>query len=152
MRWPAAANPEYFALGWMKGLGPRGHEGTFDAVAGAELIHVAWRDSSCSREREELTLLPEKPPLWDRRIEDCPFIFIDLEMNGLDPEKHQIIEICLLSAVGTKVTSELDTLLALESGQRLKPSVHGISPEMLAPAPTFAAMAEVFQANGQSGI
>lgn len=62
-------------------------------------------------------------------------------MTGLDPEKDRVLEVCLLRSVGTKVTSELCTLLSFDEPTKVPTSVHGIDSGMLREAPSFAAMA-----------
>jgi DNA polymerase-3 subunit epsilon len=92
---------------------------------------------------------------WDLPLLEAPLAFVDLEMTGLDAKRDRVVEICVERVRGGSVDARLHTLVrpedmvpiaavdpdaasALEVGNA---HVHGIVPEALATAPTFADIA-----------
>ncbi len=87
----------------------------------------------------------EPPPggAWELPLGEAPLAFVDLEMTGLDPTKDRVIEVCVERVVGGEVVGRLETLVRFEGPPTTwDPSVHGIAPEAVASAPTFASVAD----------
>jgi len=69
---------------------------------------------------------------------DC-FVACDLETTGTDPQRDEIIEVCLLKVRGGEVTDRLATLV--RPSAPLRPAIErltGISDVLLAGAPRWA--------------
>jgi DNA polymerase-3 subunit epsilon len=84
---------------------------------------------------------PSDPPPgapWDQAIGEAPLCFVDLEMTGLRPASDRVIELCLERVVGGRVERALTSLVRPECGTFGNAHVHGIGPEEVASAPTFA--------------
>jgi DNA polymerase III subunit epsilon len=84
---------------------------------------------------------PPPGPPWDLPFVEAPLAFVDLEMTGLDPSKDRVIEVCIERVVGSAVVERLETLVRPDGDLTWDPSVHGISPEAVLEAPTFAEVA-----------
>lgn len=69
--------------------------------------------------------------------------FLDLEMTGLEPARDRVCEIAIVRTQGTEVSAEFQALLnpsvKMSPGAR---KVHGISDEMVANRPPFAAIVD----------
>lgn len=79
-------------------------------------------------------------------VDQAPFAFVDLEMNGLDVSRDRVLEICIDRTVGGVVVDRIDTLVSpLAPGDTTRTvgnqHVHGITVEELASAPRFADIA-----------
>lgn len=97
--------------------------------------------------RAEVSSPPPGPP-WDLPLAEAPFVFVDLEMTGLDPQKDRVVEICLERVRGDVVVKRLHTLVRPElgGGEVGNAHVHGIFAAALADAPSFASLtAEVVE-------
>ncbi|MBS2017596.1 MAG: 3'-5' exonuclease [Deltaproteobacteria bacterium] len=97
--------------------------------------------------RAEVSSPPPGPP-WDLPLAEAPFVFVDLEMTGLDPQKDRVVEICLERVRGDVVVKRLHTLVRPELGGEEvgNAHVHGIFAAALADAPSFASLtAEVVE-------
>jgi DNA polymerase-3 subunit epsilon len=78
-------------------------------------------------------------PLFDGLSGYARLVFFDCETSGLDPEKHQIIELAALELVGDgdgkcKFGAQMSELVRLPEGEALDPKVtevNGITDEML---------------------
>lgn len=84
----------------------------------------------------------EAPPdcfPWDEALEAAPLAFVDLEMTGLDPRHHRVIEICIERVVGGEVIDRLETYVKPESLSTPVGNhhVHGIDAADLESAPSF---------------
>lgn len=83
--------------------------------------------------------------LADARLDETPFLVIDVETTGLDPEEERIVEICAARVrVGERPEIVLDTLVdpgrAVTAG-----AIHGIRDEDVAGAPRLADLAETLR-------
>ncbi len=87
-----------------------------------------------------LTAPPPGPP-WDSPLADTPLAFLDLEMTGLDPSHDRVIEIAIDRVRGSVLEDRLVTLLAPDDGTFGNAHIHGIAPEELTTAPSFASVA-----------
>jgi DNA polymerase III subunit epsilon len=90
-------------------------------------------------------MAPAEPPPgspWDDPIEEAKLVFLDLEMTGLRPAEDRVIEICAERVRAGREEGHVTSLVAPESGQFGNAHIHGIKPEQLASAPSFAALAE----------
>src|SRR5688572_30198774 len=67
-------------------------------------------------------------------------------MTGLDPRVDRVIEVCLQRVRGSVDEAEVTSLVAPDCGTFGNVHVHGISPEELAGAPSFAAIAPQIEA------
>lgn len=76
-------------------------------------------------------------------LSESPLAFVDLEMTGLEPGRHRVVEMCIERVVGTSVQDRLeshvrpDPLPATVGNEH----VHGIGRASLVDAPTFADLA-----------
>lgn len=84
---------------------------------------------------------PPPGPPWDQPFAKAPFAFVDLEMTGLDPSKNRVIEVCIERVIGTEVVDRIESLVRPDGDLAWDPSVHGISPEAVSQAPSFADLA-----------
>jgi DNA polymerase-3 subunit epsilon len=85
---------------------------------------------------------PPAGPPWDLPLDVAPLAFVDLEMTGLDPNVHRVVEICVQRVVGGEVVAELTSLVAPEPSIQIdNVKVHGITRDALAGAPSFASLA-----------
>lgn len=84
---------------------------------------------------------PPAGPPWDLPLLAAPLAFVDLEMTGLDPGRDRVIEVCIERVVGDRVADRLETLVRPDEPLAWEPSVHGITTEAVADAPTFGAIA-----------
>jgi DNA polymerase-3 subunit epsilon len=88
---------------------------------------------------------PGEPPPgspWDDPIADAPLAFLDFEMTGLRASHDRVIEICIERVRGGRVEDEITSLVRPEDGAAGNAHIHGIAPEELASAPTFAMLAD----------
>jgi DNA polymerase-3 subunit epsilon len=88
---------------------------------------------------------PPSGPWWEVPISVAPLAFIDLEMNGLDTERHRVIELCIERVAGEHV-ERLSTLVRPSDLALDRPlgnaRFHGIAPSELVDAPSFSALVE----------
>jgi DNA polymerase III subunit epsilon len=113
---------------------------------------------------------PEPPPgsPWDDPIAEAPLAFVDLEMTGLDATRDRVLEVCIMRVRGAEVEAEVVSLVRPEegaftvggsppdtppgSGLASSPKsfgnahIHGIDPEAVAGAPSFADLAPRIEA------
>jgi DNA polymerase-3 subunit epsilon len=84
---------------------------------------------------------PPPGPPWDLPVSQAPFVFVDLEMTGLDVVRDRVVEVCLEKVVGGQRTGFLATLV--DPGERVGGAahVHGIDAAELSGAPRFASIA-----------
>jgi DNA polymerase III subunit epsilon len=87
---------------------------------------------------------------WDLPLQATPFVFVDLEMTGLNPAVDRVIEICIERVVGGVLVERLDTLIspfqpppsessaASEAEVIGNEAIHHITAESLQGAPSFA--------------
>ncbi|HKQ68093.1 MAG TPA: 3'-5' exonuclease [Polyangiaceae bacterium] len=80
---------------------------------------------------------PEGAP-WDTPLAEAPLAFVDLEMTGLDPVKDRVIEVCIVRLRGRQVEDTLETLVNPGPSATFSTDVHGLGPEAVANAPSFA--------------
>lgn len=84
--------------------------------------------------------------LADRRLDEVPFVVIDVETTGLDPDADRIVEICaVVIDPGAPPRVVLDTLVDPEGPLRAT-GIHGITEADLAGAPRIAALADAIRA------
>jgi DNA polymerase III subunit epsilon len=89
----------------------------------------------------------EPPPgAFDLPLAEAPFAFVDLEMTGLDPATDRVCEACIVRTVGRADVAELDSLVLPELGATGNVAIHGLGPEALEGAPSFAALAPRIEA------
>lgn len=84
---------------------------------------------------------PSEPPAgppWDTGLAEAPLCFVDLEMTGLRPATDRVIEVCVERVVGDRLEGSLTSLVRPECGTFGNAHVHGIGPEEVASAPSFA--------------
>ena len=84
----------------------------------------------------------------------APFVSVDVETTGLDPERDEIVEIGAVRVRGGQVVDEFDTLVSIDrtipAAARL---VHGISNAMLFGKPRIAeAMQKLLQFAGDAAL
>jgi DNA polymerase-3 subunit epsilon len=84
---------------------------------------------------------PPPGPPWDLPLAEAPLAFVDLEMTGLDPGRDRVIEVCVERVVGSVVEDRLETLVRPDDTRVWEPSVHGITVDAVAGAPSFAEVA-----------
>lgn len=89
---------------------------------------------------------------WDDPIDEAPLVFLDLEMTGLRPASDRVIELCAERVRGDRVEASLTTLVRPDDGAFGNAHVHGIQPEDLAHAPTFAEITDELLAVCDGGI
>jgi len=78
--------------------------------------------------------------LLDLPLKNAPLVFIDTETTGLRPDLgHRVVEIAALRTDGLQKVAEFSALVnpqrTLDPGAM---AVNGITPDMVADAPTFA--------------
>lgn len=95
---------------------------------------------------------PPRGSPWDDPLGEAPLVFVDLEMTGLDPVAHRVIEVCAERVRGDKLEASLTTLVRPENGVHGNVHVHGIEREALASAPTFAEITPDLVAVFEGGI
>jgi DNA polymerase-3 subunit epsilon len=89
---------------------------------------------------------PPPGPPWDEPIERAPLLFLDLEMTGLRPESDRVIEICAERVRGGAREASIASLVRPEPRAFGNAEVHGIRPEELTVAPTFAGICDDVEA------
>lgn len=89
---------------------------------------------------------------WDEPLARAPLLFVDLEMTGLRPESDRVIEICAERVRGEVVEGALASLVRPEPAVFGNAHVHGIQPEELEGAPTFASLCEELEALAEGAI
>lgn len=83
-----------------------------------------------------------RPPLARARLDDAPFVVIDVETTGLDPDEERIVELCAVRIdPGRPPEVVLDTLVDPERPVTAS-AIHGISDADVAGAPRFAELAD----------
>jgi DNA polymerase III epsilon subunit-like protein len=87
---------------------------------------------------------PRAPIPWD--FLPAPLVLIDLETTGVNPRRDRIIEIAAIRYEPGQPTLLLDSLVRTEGLEVGPTHVHGIVPEMLADAPTFAELLPALRA------
>jgi DNA polymerase III subunit epsilon len=83
---------------------------------------------------------PARNAAWDLPIAETPWVFIDLELTGLNPAVDHVIEVCVVRTVG-ETEARFSSLVRPPVGAFNKggnTDVHGLTEEALASAPTFA--------------
>jgi DNA polymerase III subunit epsilon len=85
---------------------------------------------------------PPPGPPWDEPISEACLAFVDLEMTGLDPSTDRVIEVCVERKRGDKREDFLETLVNPGPGATFQTDVHGLGPEVLVGAPSFAEVAD----------
>src|SRR4051812_36284850 len=78
---------------------------------------------------------------WDDPIEAAPLAFVDLEMTGLRVESDRVLEICVERVRGDRVEASLVSLVRPDGDASGNAHIHGIGPEEVALAPSFASLA-----------
>jgi len=86
--------------------------------------------------------LAEPPPgsPWDDPLAEAPLAFLDLEMTGLDAAADRVLEICVERVRGGKVERALCSLVRPDGGVFGNAHIHGIHPDEVARAPSFASL------------
>jgi DNA polymerase-3 subunit epsilon len=85
---------------------------------------------------------PPLGPPWDLPVAEAPLVFVDLEMTGLDVTRDAILEVCVERwAGGTKLGEVASLVRPPAGGTDRARHIHGIAPEMVEAAPTFAELA-----------
>src|SRR5207249_4771916 len=76
------------------------------------------------------------------QLEHVPLVFLDIESTGLSPnEGHRVCELALLRVRGSVAEANYVALVNPQRPMGLQAlAVHGITPDLLAGAPTFAAL------------
>ncbi len=93
---------------------------------------------------------PRAPIPWD--FLPAPLVLIDLETTGVNPHRDRIIEIAAIRYEPGQPTLLLDSLVRTADLQVGPTHVHGIVPEMLADAPTFAELLPALRAVAEGAI
>src|SRR4051794_32850330 len=83
---------------------------------------------------------PEGSP-WDEPMAAAPLAFVDLEMTGLRVESDRVLEICVERVRGDHVEARIASLVRPDGDVFGNAHIHGIAPEEVALAPTFASLA-----------
>lgn len=86
-------------------------------------------------------LAPPAGSPWDDALDAASWVFVDLEMTGLDMSVDRVIEVCVERVVGArseKPRASLTTLVRPSEERHGNEHIHGISRELLMSAPTFA--------------
>ncbi len=90
-------------------------------------------------------ILPDDPPPgdpWDAPYARCPFALIDCEMTGPDPARDALLEVAVLRVEGGAVVDAFESLVHTETPSNPHAlAMHGITPESVADAPRFDALA-----------
>jgi DNA polymerase III subunit epsilon len=81
---------------------------------------------------------PPPGPPWDLALADAPLCFVDLEMTGLRASEDRVIEICVERVLEGRVVGRVCSLVRPEGGAFGNAHIHGIAPDDVASAPTFA--------------
>ena len=81
---------------------------------------------------------PPPGPPWDDVFAEAPLCFIDLEMTGLRASEDRVIEICVERVRGERVEGRVCSLVRPDGGAFGNAHIHGIDPDEVARAPTFA--------------
>jgi DNA polymerase III subunit epsilon len=87
----------------------------------------------------------EAPPLdsvWDRSPTDADWAFVDLEMTGLDPAVHRVIQVCVERVRNGEVVERLLTFVDPGADPLGGQEIHGIGPDDVRGAPAFADLAD----------
>ncbi len=87
---------------------------------------------------------PTEPPAgspWDDPLDEAPLAFVDLEMTGLEAAADRVLEVCIERVRGGRVEDALSSLVCPEGGVFGNAHIHGIDPDEVAGAPSFAALA-----------
>jgi DNA polymerase-3 subunit epsilon len=86
--------------------------------------------------------MPPQGAPWDMPFDEVPLVFVDLEMTGLDPTTHRVVQMCLQRVVGGELVGELTSLVKPDDSATVGNSkVHGITAEHLKDAPDFSTLA-----------
>jgi DNA polymerase-3 subunit epsilon len=83
---------------------------------------------------------PPPGPPWDDSLAEAPLAFVDLEMTGLDPAADRVLEICVERVRGGREDGALSSLCQPEGGAFGNAHIHGIDPDEVARAPSFASL------------
>jgi DNA polymerase III subunit epsilon len=84
---------------------------------------------------------------WDRPLAETPWVFVDLELTGLNPAKDHVIEVCFVRVHGD-VEQRFSSLVRPPEGafgDGGNSQVHGLTLEALKHAPVFADIVERLQ-------
>lgn len=84
--------------------------------------------------------------IWELPLSQAPLAFVDLEMTGLDAERHRVIEICIERVVGTAVERMATLIRPPDIADPIgNVRFHGIVAAQIASAPSFADVADRVQ-------
>jgi DNA polymerase III subunit epsilon len=77
---------------------------------------------------------------WDKPIAQTPWVFVDLELTGLNPAIDHVIEVCIVRVQGESEERFSSLVRPPEGsfGRGGNTHVHGLTDEALTNAPTFA--------------
>jgi DNA polymerase-3 subunit epsilon len=98
------------------------------------------RSSSTSKPGAAPASAPPEGSPWDLPIDEAPLAFVDLEMTGLDPSADRVIQLCIERVVGGRLESRLSSFVRPEPARAIGDK-HGVEPEEIVDAPTFASLA-----------
>ncbi len=87
---------------------------------------------------------PSEPPRgspWDDPLATAPLAFVDLELTGLRVATDRVIEVCIERVRGGVLEDRVASLVRPDPPVIGNVHVHGIEPEALAGAPTYAELA-----------
>ncbi len=108
--------------------------------------------ATTSPEAPEVSVAPSVPPLpppgdpWDLPFADCTFALLDCEMTGLDPAVDGLLEVAVARVRNGQVVDRWASLVQCDTPSCAEAQVmHGIAPEEIAGAPSFADIAETLE-------
>ena len=84
---------------------------------------------------------PEGPP-WDGPLAAAPLAFVDLEMTGLEPDRHRVIQICIERVVAGELVARLESLVDPGDVAIGGTEIHGIKRADLEGQPGFVSLAD----------
>jgi DNA polymerase III subunit epsilon len=71
-------------------------------------------------------------------VAEAPFVFLDLEMTGLNAEKDRVVEVCAQRVVGGRIVDEVTSLVNPGESAGGNAHIHGLDAPALEGAPPFA--------------
>jgi DNA polymerase-3 subunit epsilon len=82
----------------------------------------------------------DEPPLKDPSLRDTAFVVVDVETSGLNPRRHRVLQIALVTCYGDgRIIDSWSTYVHLGFLRRVGPRrIHGITRAILREAPHFA--------------
>ncbi|MFK7985327.1 MAG: PolC-type DNA polymerase III [Sandaracinaceae bacterium] len=83
---------------------------------------------------------PASGGVWDRAFDDAAFVWLDLEMTGLDPVSDRICELAALRVEGGVTVAKLTSLVRPGVPVGASEAVHTLSDAMLAEAPPLTSL------------